>query len=421
LSTAEGDRCRATRHCAPPESGPAFRPLNSRKMESSDGTIKLLKRGGSRLISDAELKIKLEEKRPLRVKLGVDPTSPDLHLGHSVNLFKLRQFQDLGHLGILLIGDFTSMVGDPSGRSSTRPMLTRDHVMANAETYKNQAFKILDPGRTEVVFNSEWLGKMTFLNVINLNSRVTLQQMLQRDDFKSRLEERLPVFLHELQYPIMQGWDSVVIRADVELGGTDQLFNIMVGRDLQKEQGQSQQVACLQPILEGLDGVQKMSKSLDNYVGISEAPREMFGKLMSISDELMARYYQVLLNEELPAVHPMEAKKQLAFRIVEQFHDRSAAQTSLEDFNLRFARRDLDSAELPNVRVVELGEDVISAVVTAYLKGFGLVKSRSEARRLVEQGSVQWHGEKVTDPKVRISFTPGEVLRLDKTRAVRLT
>jgi tyrosyl-tRNA synthetase len=389
-------------------------------MESSDGTLEVLKRGGSQFISEAELKAKLRENRALRIKLGVDPTSPDLHLGHSVNLFKLRQFQDLGHLGVLIIGDFTSMVGDPSGRSSTRPMLTREQVMANAETYKNQAFKILDPSRTEIVFNSEWLGKMTFLDVVQLNSRVTLQQMLQREDFKIRMEDGLPVYLHELQYPIMQGWDSVVVRADVELGGTDQLFNIMVGRDLQKEQGQAQQVACLQPILEGLDGSQKMSKSLNNYVGISEAPREMFGKLMSISDELMARYYQVLLSEELPAVHPMEAKKRLAFRIVERFHDRSAAQASLEDFNLRFAKRDLDSAELPKVRVVELGEDIISAIVTAYSQGFGIIKSRSEARRLVEQGSVQWRGEKVTDPKVRISFTPGEVLKLDKTRAVRL-
>ena len=389
-------------------------------MESSDGTLEILKRGGSRFISEAELITKLGEKRALRIKLGVDPTSPDLHLGHSVNLFKLRQFQDLGHLGVLIIGDFTSMVGDPSGRSSARPMLTRDQVMANAETYKSQAFKILDPGRTEILFNSAWLGKMTYLEVVKLNRRVTLQQILQRDDFKTRMEQAVPIFLHEVQYPVMQGWDSVMMRADVELGGTDQLFNIMVGRDLQKEQGQSQQVACLQPILEGLDGTQKMSKSLNNYVGISEAPREMFGKLMSISDELMARYYQVLLSEEPPGVHPMEAKKQLAFRIVERFHDRSAAQASLEDFNLRFAKRNLDLAELPTVRAAELGEDVISAVVTAYLQGFGLVKSRSEARRLMEQGSVQWRGEKVTDPKIRINFTSGEVFKLDKTRAVRL-
>ena len=389
-------------------------------MESPDKTIKLLKSGGCQFIIEPELKIKLEEGRALRVKWGVDPTSPDLHLGHSVPLFKLRQFQDLGHLAVLIIGDFTSMVGDPSGRSSTRPMLTRDQVRVNAETCKAQAFKILDPGRTEIVFNSEWLEKITFLEVVKLNSRVTLQQMLQRDDFKVRLDEGLPVFLHELQYPIMQGWDSVMVHADVELGGTDQLFNIMVGRDLQKEQGQPPQVACLLPILEGLDGVQKMSKSLHNYVGISESPRDMFGKLMSISDELMVRYYEVLLSEQQPPVHPMEAKKRLASRIVEQFHDRSAAQAALDDFDLRFAKRDLDSAELPSVRVVELGEDIISAVVTAYAQGFGLTRSRSEARRLVEQGSVQWCGEKVTDPKTRINFIPGEVLKLDRTRAVRL-
>jgi tyrosyl-tRNA synthetase len=389
-------------------------------MESPEKTIELLKRGGSQLISEAELKKKLEEGRALRVKFGVDPTSPDLHLGHSVNLFKLRQFQDLGHLAVLIIGDFTSMVGDPSGRSTARPMLTRDQVLANAETYKSQAFKILDPDRTETVFNSEWLGKMNFLEVIRLNSRVTLQQMLQRDDFKARVEQGLPVFLHELQYPLLQGWDSVVIRADVELGATDQLFNIMVGRDLQKGEGQPQQVACLQPILEGLDGVQKMSKSLNNYVGICEAPTEMFGKLMSISDVLMGRYYEVLLGEKLPAIHPMEAKKELAFKIVEQFHDRPSAATALEEFNLRFAKRDLDSVELPKVRATELGGDFVSAIVTAYSEGFGIVRSRSEARRLVEQGSVQWRGEKITNPKAEIRFTPGEIFKLDKTRAVRL-
>ena len=389
-------------------------------MESPEKTIELLKRGGSQLISEAELKRKLEEGRALRVKFGVDPTSPDLHLGHSVNLFKLRQFQDLGHLAVLIIGDFTSMVGDPSGRSTARPMLTRDQVLANAETYKSQAFKILDPDRTETVFNSEWLGKMNFLEVIRLNSRVTLQQMVQRDDFKARVEQGLPVFLHELQYPLLQGWDSVVIRADVELGATDQLFNIMVGRDLQKGEGQPQQVACLQPILEGLDGVQKMSKSLNNYVGICEAPTEMFGKLMSISDVLMGRYYEVLLGEKLPAIHPMEAKKELAFKIVDQFHDRPSATTALEEFNLRFAKRDLDSVELPKVRATELGGDFVSAIVTAYSEGFGIVRSRSEARRLVEQGSVQWRGEKITNPKAEIRFTPGEIFKLDKTRAVRL-
>lgn len=390
------------------------------KMESSEQTLQLLKRGGSQLINEAELKKKLEEKRPLRVKFGVDPTSPDLHLGHSVNLFKLRQFQNFGHTAILIIGDFTSMVGDPSGRSTTRPMLTREQVMANAETYKTQAFKILDPDRTDTVFNSEWFGKMNYLEVVRLNSRVTLQQMLQREDFRGRMEAGHPVFLHELQYPIMQGWDSVMINADVELGGTDQLFNIMVGRNLQKEEGHAQQIACIQPILEGLDGVQKMSKSLNNYVGICEPPGEMFGKLMSISDVLMARYYEVLFGETLPAIHPMEAKKHLASRVVEQFHDRTAAETALKEFNLRFEKRDLDSVDLPEVRSAKLGGDVVSAVVMAYSEGFGVNRSRSDARRLVEQGSVQWRGEKVTDPKAEVRFAEGGILRLDKTRAVRV-
>jgi tyrosyl-tRNA synthetase len=389
-------------------------------MGSPDDTIELLKRDGSQIISEAELRAKLKEKRPLRVKLGVDPTSPDLHLGHSINLSKLRQFQDGGHHAVLIIGDFTSMIGDPTGRSTARPILAYEQVIANAETYKTQAFKILDPERTELVFNSEWFSRMNFMEVIKLNSRVTFQQILQREDFKTRLEEGLPIFLHEFQYPIMQGWDSVVIRADVELGGTDQLFNIMVGRDLQKDQGQRQQVACLQPILEGLDGVQKMSKSLGNYVGIDEPPAEMFGKLMSISDQLMARYYNVLLGEGPPAIHPMDAKKQLAFRVVERFHDRTEAQSALADFELRFARRDLAAAELPKVRSSELGADIISAVVAAYAQGFNVTKSRSEVRRLVEQGSVQWRGEKVSDPKARIQFTPGEVLKLDKTRAIRV-
>jgi tyrosyl-tRNA synthetase len=389
-------------------------------MESTEETIRLLRRGGSQLISEAELKKKLEENRPLRVKFGVDPTSPDLHLGHSVNLFKLRQFQDLGHLAILIIGDFTSMVGDPSGRSTMRPMLTRDEVMANAETYKTQAFKILDPDRTETVFNSEWLGKLNFLEVVRLNSRVTLQQMLQRDDFKGRMESGHPIFLHELQYPIMQGWDSVTIRADVELGATDQLFNIMVGRDLQKEEGQPPQIACLQPILEGLDGVQKMSKSLNNYVGISEAPGEMFGKLMSISDLLMARYYDVLFGESVPVIHPMEAKKQLSWRVVTQFHSQSAADAALREFNVRFEKRDLESVDLPTVSADRLGTDLVSAVVTAYAEGFGIIKSRSDARRLVEQGSIQWGGEKLSDPKAHVRFSAGGVLKLDKTRAIRV-
>ena len=382
--------------------------------------VEQIKQGGTQLISEQELLQKLAEDRPLRVKLGVDPTAPDLHLGHSVALAKMRQFQDFGHQGVLIIGDFTSMVGDPTGRSTTRPVLTSEQVAANAETYRSQAFKILDPDRTETVWNADWLGKLTYIDVIRLNSRVTLQQMLQREDFRRRIEEGTPVFLHELQYPVLQGWDSVVIRADVELGGTEQLFNIMVGRSLQKEHGQPQQVACLLPILEGLDGVQKMSKSLGNYIGLTESPEAMFGKVMSVSDELMARYYQVLFNEPGPAGHPMEAKKALASRIVTRYHDAAAAKTALEEFERRFGKRDLESASLPEVPVNSLGNDLVSAIVTAYAVAFNLPRSRSDVRRLIEQGSVQWRGEKLTNPKECPTFQAGEVLKLDKTRAVRL-
>jgi tyrosyl-tRNA synthetase len=389
-------------------------------MQPVADTIQQLEQGGAKLISAEELANKLNENRPLRVKLGVDPTAPDLHLGHSVGLSKLRQFQELGHRAILVIGDFTTMVGDPTGRSSTRPMLSHDEVLANAETYKTQAFKVLDPERTEIVFNGDWFAKMTFMEVIRLNSLVTLQQMLQRDDFKSRIDEAAPVFLHELQYPLMQGWDSVMIAADVELGGTDQLFNILVGRDLQKAHQQPQQVACLLPILEGLDGVQKMSKSLGNYIGLTEPPSSMFGKVMSISDELMARYYQVLFNETVPSGHPMEAKKALASKIVTRFHDQASARAAREEFDLRFAKKDLAAAELPELSLRYLGEDLVSAVVAAYAHVFEIAKSRAEARRLIEQGSIQWLGEKITDPKAKPSFQPGGVLKLDKTRAVRL-
>ena len=253
--------------------------------------LQQLTRGAAKVLSEKELLDKLKLGRPLRVKLGVDPTAPDIHFGHTVALEKLRQFQLLGHQAVLLIGDFTATIGDPSGRSATRPPLTREQVLVNAETYTDQAFKILDRSKTEIVYNGDWFRKMTYDDVLKLNARVTLQQMLQREDFRNRIEAGQEVRLHELQYPIMQGWDSVEIRADVELGGTDQLFNILVGRDLQKEEGQDPQVVMVLPLLEGLDGTRKMSKSYGNYIGVSDEPQEMFGKLMSVSDPLMARYY----------------------------------------------------------------------------------------------------------------------------------
>ncbi len=384
-------------------------------------SLEILCRGCAEIISRDELRRKLSTGRPLQVKLGVDPTAPDIHFGHTVTLQKLRQFQDLGHDGILLIGDFTAMIGDPSGRSATRPQLTHDEVLANAKTYQEQAFKVLDEGRTRVVFNGEWFKKMTFSDVIRLNSRVTLQQMLQREDFRERIDKSQPIRAHEVQYPIMQGWDSVMIHADVELGGTDQLFNIMVGRDLQKEEGQEAQVAMMLPILEGLDGTQKMSKSLGNAIGVHDSPGEMFGKIMSISDALMARYYSLLLSRELPAeAHPMAAKKELARALVGRFHSAAGANAALEEFERRFSGRDLENAELPAFTPAVPLIDVITAGVEAYAQCFGQDKSRGDIRRLAVQGSIQWRGEKVTDPKAMLDLSQPGILRLDKTRAVRI-
>jgi tyrosyl-tRNA synthetase len=381
--------------------------------------LEFLLRGCAKVLSEQELSAKLRLGRPLRVKLGVDPTAPDIHLGHSIALTKLRDFQDRGHEAILIIGDFTAMIGDPTGRSVTRPHLSHDEVMANAKSFQEQAFKILDRQRATIVFNGEWFEGMSFEEVIKLNSRVTLQQMLVREDFRERLDKGLPIRAHEIQYPIMQGWDSVMVRADVELGGTDQLFNIMVGRDLQKEEGMEQQVAMVMPILEGLDGHQKMSKSLGNYVALTAPPGEMFGKIMSISDTLMARYYEVLLRESLPAeMHPMDAKKSLARRITVRFHGEKAAGRALEDFNTRFSARDLAHADLPEFKPGP-ATDILGVVVEAFAQCFQTTRSRSDARRLVEGGSVQWNGEKITDPKASPPSGPG-VLKLDKTRAVRV-
>ena len=378
-------------------------------------------RGCEKLFTENELRAKLREGRPLRVKLGVDPTAPDIHLGHSVVLSKLRDFQDCGHEAILIIGDFTAMIGDPSGRSVTRPQLTHEQVLRNAISYQEQAFKILSRERAKIVFNGEWFASMRFEDVIKLNSRVTLQQMLVREDFRDRLDRGKAIRAHEIQYPIMQAWDSVMIRADVELGGTDQLFNIMVGRDLQLEEGMSQQVAMVMPILEGLDGKQKMSKSLENYVALNESPTEMFGKLMSISDELMAHYYKILLHEGIPpGTHPMEAKKSLARRITERFHSPLEAATALEHFERRFSRRDLDHSELPVFSPAEQVRDFVSVVVEAYARCFGMAKSRSDARRLIEGGSVRWGGEKIVNASASLPAGSTGVLKLDKTRAVRI-
>ncbi len=384
-----------------------------------DEALAFLKKGAAQIISEAELREKLALGRPLRVKLGVDPTTADIHLGHAVVLRKLRQFQDVGHQAVLIIGDFTGMIGDPSGRSATRPHLTHKEVMHNAQSYREQAFKILDPARTETVCNGDWFRSMSYEDVLRLNSRVTLQQMLQREDFRGRIDNQQPIHAHEIQYPIMQGWDSVMVRADVELGGTDQLFNILVGRGFQKEEGMPQQIVFLLPILEGLDGSKKMSKSLGNFVGVNEPPMDMFGKLMSISDKLMARYYEVLLGRELSkGADPFEAKKQLAFEIVQTYHSAEVAQRTLTDWNARFSEKRLDEAELPAIPAIV--DESVTVVAAAYAQAFALKKSRAEVSRLIKQGSVQIDGKKIVDPKSKISLRPGQILRLDKTHAVRI-
>ena len=387
-----------------------------------DEALAFLKQGAAQIISEDELRDKLALGRPLRVKLGVDPTTSDIHLGHTVVLRKLRQFQDLGHQAILIIGDFTGMIGDPSGRSVTRPQLTHQEVIANAATYRDQASKILDPTRTETVCNGDWFRAMSFEDVIRLNSRVTLQQMLQREDFKARLDKQQSIRAHEIQYPIMQGWDSVMVKADVELGGTDQLFNILIGRDFQREEGLPQQVVFLLPILEGLDGAKKMSKSIGNFVSVNEPASDMFGKLMSISDELMARYYELLLGRATsPDAHPLEAKKQLAFEIVQTYHSPAAAQKTLDEWNTRFSKRDLEHVDLPAFSPTEREELVaVNVVANVYREVFNVKRSNSEASRLIKQGSVELNGIKIQDPKATITLKPGQILRLDKRHAVRI-
>ena len=403
---------------------PANRHLPPPLPVTPEQQLASLTAGTAKVISDKELLDKLRENRPLRIKLGVDPTAPDIHFGHTVAIEKLRQFQLLGHQAVLIIGDFTATVGDPSGRSATRPPLTRDEVLAHAETYTAQAFKILDRDLTEVVFNGDWFRRMNYEEVLRLNSRVTLQQMLQREDFRTRIDDAHEVRLHEIQYPIMQGWDSVEIRADVEIGGTDQLFNILVGRDLQKDQGQPQQVVMLMPLLEGLDGVKKMSKSYGNYIGVDEPPAGMFGKLMSISDDLMDRYYTLLLGESRDTtLHPMEAKKSLATSLTARYHDQAAAAAARSDWETRFSHKNLADAELPEIDLSLLPADttVLSLTAHAFQAAFGLEKSNGEIRKqFITTGAVQLNGAKLTDPNAPVTLHPGDILRLSKTHSVRI-
>jgi tyrosyl-tRNA synthetase len=363
---------------------------------------------------------KLEKGKPLRIKFGVDPTAPDLHLGHTVPLSKLRQFQDLGHRAVLIIGDFTSMIGDPSGRNSTRPQLARDEVAANAKTYQEQACKILDKSKTELVFNGDWFGKMAFADIVKLCSRVSLSQMLVRRDFRERLESKGEIRLHEVLYPVMQAWDSVMVKADVEIGGTDQLFNIMLGRDLQEQEGQEGQVGLFLPLLEGVDGAQKMSKSLNNHVGITEPAADIFGKTMSVSDELMWRWYGVLLGKtdkeiaELKRGHPMEAKKSLAHALTARFHGQTAADEARAGFEKVFSKRE-DPATAPALQVPGDSPTILELVVLS-----GVVESKSEARRLISQGGVSVGGSKVTNPQDKPKIKAGDILQVGKRHFFKL-
>ncbi|MBI5393986.1 MAG: tyrosine--tRNA ligase [Verrucomicrobia bacterium] len=390
----------------------------------ADEQLKILCAGAVQIETVDELRKKLEESRaahrPLRVKLGMDPTAPDIHLGHTVVLRKMREFQDLGHKAVLIIGDYTAMIGDPSGKTRTRPMLAPEAIKRNAETYFQQAGKVLDtaPDKLEIRYNSEWLAGMSFADVLRLASHMTAAQILQRRDFKERLQNDVDIALSEFLYPLMQGWDSVVVRADVELGGTDQLFNNLVGRELQRDEKQESQVVMVMPILPGLDGVQKMSKSLGNYIGVSEPPNEVFGKAMSISDELMWGWYEMLLGKTqaeiaaLKAGHPMEAKKTLAAALVERFHGAEAAQAARDHFDNQFSKKKLDEVAEPlavpagKIGLIELVEKT------------GAFKSRGDIRRIIQEGGVQLDGQKLTDPKVVIEPRAGQILRAGK-RVVR--
>ncbi len=386
-----------------------------------------LRRGTEEIVREEELRARLASGRPLRVKAGFDPTAPDLHLGHTVLINKLRQFQDLGHEVLFLIGDFTGMIGDPTGRSQTRPPLTRAEVLENARTYEQQIYKILDPRRTRVVFNSSWMGEMKAADLIALASTYTVARMLEREDFAKRLRAGQPIAIHEFLYPLIQGYDSVALKADVEIGGTDQRFNMLVGRELQKHYGQPPQVVITMPILEGTDGVNKMSKSLGNYIGIDEPPEEMFGKLMSISDTLMWRYFELLSlrpARELEALrarvragmNPRDAKFELAREIVARFHGPTAAERAHRDFIARFQRHELP-AEIPEC---ELRASAPAAAVTWVLREAALVKSASEAARLIRQGGVRLEGERLSDPGLEIPAGKTYLFQVGKRRFLRV-
>jgi len=371
-----------------------------------------IRRGTNEIISEEELKKKLSSGKKLRIKLGVDPTAPDLHLGHSVIINKLKTFQDLGHQVVFLIGDFTAKIGDPSGRSATRPMMTEEQIMKNVKTYQDQVFKILDKSKTEVVFNGKWLSALGIEGLLKLASKHTVAQMLVRDDFEKRYKNDVPISIVEFMYPLLQAYDSVVLKADVELGGNDQKFNLLLGRDMQRDDGQEPQIVITMPLLEGTDGVRKMSKSYNNYISLNDAPNEMFGKIMSISDELMYRYYELLTQDDLETVkkmHPKDAKVSLAKKIVERYWTAQDAQKAEEEFNKIFAKKDLPTD------IEEYSCKTNKIKISQLLIDSSMVSSKNEARRLIEQGGVKINSEKINSDE-EIEIQNGMIMQAGKRK-----
>lgn len=395
-------------------------------MKDINGQLEVIKRGAVEVVPEDELVAKLKRGRPLRIKAGFDPTAPDLHLGHTVLIQKMKQFQELGHEVIFLIGDFTGMIGDPSGKSETRKQLTREEVAKNAETYKDQIFKILEPQKTIIEFNHRWMEKLDAVSLIELSAKYTVARMLEREDFKQRYLKQQSISIHEFLYPLIQGYDSVVLRADVELGGTDQRFNLLIGRELQREYGQEPQVVLTMPLLEGRDGLQKMSKSLGNYIGINEAPEEMFGKIMSISDALMWRYYELLSDKDLQQIetlraqaecgklHPMEIKKSLATELVARFHGSAGAQSARDYFETRYQKKSVPK----NIRKQFAAPQPIW--ICRLLIDLEFAKSGSEARRLISQGSVKVDGQVITDANFQFRGGLHQVVEVGKNRIAQV-
>jgi len=398
------------------------------QMVSVDESLTLIQRGADEIIPIEGLIERLQSGRPLKIKAGFDPTAPDLHLGHTVLINKLRQFQDLGHEILFLIGDFTGMIGDPTGKSATRPALTQEQVNENAQSYQDQIFKILDHDKTNIVFNSTWMGKMSAADMIQLAGKHTVARMLERDDFSKRYTGGMPIAIHEFLYPLVQGYDSVAMNADVELGGTDQKFNLLVGRELQRQYGQNPQVIITMPILEGLDGVQKMSKSLNNYIGINDKPGEMFGKVMSISDDLMWRYFELLSFKTMAEIdgfrqqvsageNPRDVKFKLAQEIVSRFHSVAEAKAAQDEFINRFRK-----GEMPDdIAEISLQSEAGALPIANLLKNAGLTQSTSDAMRMIRQGAVKIDGEKVEDTKLAIEVSSTHIYQVGKRRFARVT